>query len=118
MRNSGKAAEEQRGNSGGSQRATRGRPFARGQSGNPKGRPKGDFAKMVREALDNGQTLLGFWLRVMADDNENMKFRMQASALLDARGWGKPTQPLEHGGTDGGPLVVEVVRYDGQEGGA
>jgi hypothetical protein len=34
-----------------------------------------------------------------------------ANALLD-RGHGKPRQALEHGGTDGGPIVIYLDEID------
>lgn len=82
-----------------------GRPFAKGQSGNPGGRPKG-LAKAVRDRLDSaaestGTTgadlLIAFWASVMADKSEDTGLRLKASQFLAERGWGKPAQfvPIE-----------------------
>lgn len=93
-----------------------GKGFMPGQSGNPKGRPRG-LARKVRElAGDNdGETIARFWLAAMSGqlpnpeyDQQNpskapqflvvdVKDRITASKLLSERGWGKPPMfaPIE-----------------------
>jgi hypothetical protein len=69
-----------------------GRPFAKGRSGNPGGRPK-----RVKElvALARAETLPTFkkivWLRDNADDQ---RVQLAAARELFDRAWGRPTQPL------------------------
>lgn len=114
-----------------------GRPFQPGQTGNAGGRPKG-FAALVRERTEEGAQLVDFALRVHSGEEfashetgkegaeakaltvrervEITKVRLDAGKWLADRGWGAPMQQVEHSGEGGGPMVVELVRYDGKEG--
>ncbi len=60
------------------------RPWVKGQSGNPGGRPKGIAAK-AREHTDKA-------LEVLAEalDDEDRRVRVTAAKELLDRGWGKP----------------------------
>ncbi len=98
----------------------RGRPFQKGQSGNPGGRTKG-IARQAREAMgDNGELVINFWAGVVtgevltAKSKVNPKTgkilsttyemtpvsvadRIRVSQLLAERGFGKPAEfvPIE-----------------------
>jgi hypothetical protein len=76
-----------------------GRPWRKGQSGNPGGRPK--VAADVRtEARKHTKEALGRLVHWMRSDDPQASIRA-ATALLD-RGCGKPAQAVV--GEDGGPV--------------
>jgi len=66
-----------------------GRPFPKGVSGNPGGRPKG-LARYVRELVgDDGRRIADFMLSVLEDESERTETRMKAAEWLADRGYGK-----------------------------
>lgn len=69
-----------------------GRPFQKGQSGNPGGRPavSGPLKELARAHTDEALATL---VAALAADENNVRV-MAANSLLD-RGWGKPTQHHE-----------------------
>jgi len=70
-----------------------GRPFQKGQSGNPGGRPKG-LARYVRELVgDDGRAIADFVFGVLADENQPIETRMKAAVFLADRGFGRPVAP-------------------------
>ena len=85
-----------------------GRPFPPGVSGNPGGRPA--VIGPVRELARQHTTTA---INTLADIARNTEAppaaRVAASSALLDRGWGKPTQPLEHAGAEGGPLTIRVI---------
>jgi len=92
-------------NSNGSAKKKVGRPFAKGQSGNPSGRPKviGEVRDLARE-----HTLEA--IATLADALKDIDGRVRvaaANALLD-RAYGKPAQAIT--GPGGGP--VEMITTD------
>jgi hypothetical protein len=84
----------------------RGRPFPKGTSGNPKGRPKEheDVKRAAREYTVESIARLAHWMR--SDDPRASV--MAAEKLLD-RGWGRPSQDLKLQG-DLLPGLAEIVR--------
>jgi hypothetical protein len=69
--------------------AVLGRPFPKGASGNPGGRPKG-LAKATRALVgEDGKALVDFWWRIVQDEKARTADRLAASKLLAERGWGK-----------------------------
>lgn len=89
----------------------RGNPsWSKGKSGNPNGRPKDPFPKLIRESTREGNILVKKALSLLESEDENIQIK--ALQWLSDRGWGKAAQPLEFGGQDGGPIAVAVVRYE------
>lgn len=87
-------------------RKARGKPFAKGQSGNPGGRPKGDseLRELARTHTEEAVTRLVHWMR-----SDNAKASVGACAVILDRGWGKSPQSLTD--ADGGTLTIQIVRH-------
>jgi hypothetical protein len=89
-------------------RAVPGRPFKKGVSGNPKGRPK--TPKEFKELCFKDGVPKAF--ECLVNELENLgKDRVKACEILMAYGLGKPSQSLEHSGADGGPLEIVINKY-------
>jgi len=86
-----------------------GRPFPKGVSGNPGGRPKG-LARYVRELVgDDGRSIADFMLRVLEDESEKTETRMEAARWLADRGFGKAQQQVELSGDREAPIEMRPV---------
>lgn len=77
-----------------------GKPFEKGVSGNPGGRPKAaiGMARLVREKTADGAELVEFWLAVMRGEVPAMsdeKSRRWAADRLTERGFGKTPVTIE-----------------------
>lgn len=86
----------------------KGKPFAKGQSGNPSGRPK-----IIAEIRDLARTHTDLAINTLAEicavaDKDSARVSA-AVALLD-RGWGKPIQAIS--GPDGGAIPLEIAGLD------
>jgi hypothetical protein len=77
---------------GGSQKG-KGRPFPKGVSGNPGGRPKvlGDVQELARQKSPEAINTLS---NIMNDEKAPSAARVAAANALLDRGYGKPTQPI------------------------
>jgi Family of unknown function (DUF5681) len=90
-----------------------GRGFMPGQSGNPRGRPKG-LAKATRELVgDDGMALAQLWWDIAQDPMRRTRDRLEASRLLADRGWGKAPayMPIE----EDNPLGLEDLGQAAEE---
>ena len=83
-----------------------GRPFEKGQSGNPGGRPK--VVAEVRElARQRAPEAIAALVQIMTEGKSEAARVAAATALLD-RGWGKPTQPIA-GDDEAGPVRIARI---------
>jgi hypothetical protein len=93
-------------NSGETATGVVGRPFPKGVSGNPGGRPKG-LARYVRELIgDDGRRIADFMISVLDDEMERTETRMQAATWLADRGFGKA--PLAMESSEAKPVAIVV----------
>jgi hypothetical protein len=98
-------------------RQPRGRPFIRGQSGNPGGRPKRPktiearrvIADMKAAARELTQQAIDTLAAIMNDPKAPAAARVSAATAILDRGHGKPTQAVEMSGRDGGPIETADV---------
>jgi hypothetical protein len=81
-----------------------GRPFVKGQSGNPAGVPKAflEVRRQLAELLPKATQTLAELL-----DHEDGKVRVMAVKEVYDRTMGKPTQPIT--GENGEPLKIDLV---------
>ena len=82
-----------------------GRPFVKGKSGNPGGRPKelAEFRQLLREKKAHKA------LRCLMDEiGTRGDDCVKAAEIVLAYAWGKPTQGVEFSGKDGGAIPIEV----------
>lgn len=88
--------------------------MARGGKRDGAGRPAGAVTKRTREvaekAVKEGLTPLDYMLTVLRDENADKADRMWAAEKA-APYFHAKLASVEHSGKDGGPLVLEIVRF-------
>ena len=85
--------------------------FKEGQSGNPTGRPKKTEEQLTLEAMCRDKTpqALTTILELMEDADKDST-RLSAAQYIIDRGWGKAAQAVSVTGSEGGPVVIEIVK--------
>ena len=88
--------------------------FKKGQSGNPKGRPKKlqDIAEMIKQSTNDGSACVQLYLSIMEDKEASNKDRIQAASLLLAYAYGKPSQQINANVDHDGSLIIRWAQTE------
>ena len=86
----------------------RGRPFQKGQSGNPGGRPKviAEIRDLAREQTEETMKVI---MAIRDDTKAPAAARMAACNSLMDRGWGRPAQTIAGDPENPHKLIVEII---------
>lgn len=85
-----------------------GKPFKKGQSGNPGGRPKGldDVKEVAREYTSKALSVL---VEIACSKRSPAAARVSAATAILDRGWGKPAQTISGDPKNPIPLGLTVT---------
>jgi len=84
---------------------TPGKPFQKGQSGNPGGRPK--VPEEIKEAFRAaGPNACECLCKIIADPAAKDSDKIRAAEVILDRGFGKPTQSVDLEATVGAPISI------------
>lgn len=101
-----------------------GKPWQKGQSGNPTGRAKGfkGLAQEIQKRTNDGRDLVEFALKVFAGvalteggQTPKLELRWQALEWLSDRGFGKPVQSVDLNVSEGGPTHMDLANATPEE---
>lgn len=92
----------------------RGRPFQKGASGNPGGRPKDDFC-LRSLARERTAAALDTLTEIMNTLKAPAAARVSAACAILDRGYGRPSQQLQHSGPHEGPISLEALIKEASE---
>jgi hypothetical protein len=89
-----------------SKKLPRGKPFKKGRSGNPGGRPKRtpEETNLIEACKHKTPEALAVIENLM-HEGSNERVRLAAAAFIIERGWGKATKHVEHK-----PVHIEISR--------
>lgn len=89
-----------------------GKPFKKGLSGNPAGRPARtpEELDLIRACKDKSSAALDVIEEIM-HNGQSDKAKLSAAIAIIERGYGKPMQHSEITGAGGSPLTVQIVRF-------
>jgi hypothetical protein len=82
-----------------------GRPFEKGKSGNPGGRPK-ELAHVKDLARTHTESAIKTLAEIMRSKKASPNARVSAADAILDRAWGRPAQAIEMSGPGGGPIDV------------
>jgi hypothetical protein len=86
----------------------RGRPFLKGQSGNPGGRPK-ELHEVIELARSYAPRAIETLASLLLDEDAAPTARIAAASAILDRGFGKAPQAVEMSGPDGGPIPHKEI---------
>lgn len=96
-----------------SKKKPRGKPFPKGVSGNPAGRPANPFRDLIKDRTRNGEEIVEGVMDCFRQP-ENQKIKLWAAEWLRDTGWGKPVSYTELDGSNGLPIgVIFLPNKDG-----
>ncbi len=85
-----------------------GRPFVKGKSGNPGGRPKAEH-RVIDLAREHTEKAILTLVEIATTKKYGASARVAAAVALLDRGYGRPRQSVELSGSEGESLSLSVV---------